>query len=400
MNVRFVLKTATSLLTILTFCILFVPLSFAKKGGGGKPPVEPPPPVEVSCANYDSAFPFFAYQKLKTGRKGAVSGTEIYLSNADGDCSILVYSSGSIDNRSDLSYRQNGNDGVIVWKQHTDETASRKDANRYQDIIKVVRFQTSNKEVTSSLPLSANTVAKSGDDTNGFRFIDLSHDGNTVLISYGDNTTTGGNGTINSIREMDISSCSSNCSLSAPLYSHTESGIHGLGYSPSGNRIYFASKYLNASAHALAGQTYVAFIEKQNGAWSVPRFVTSESNGAYSGDVSYFFQPDVAIADLGNGLTEVLAIEVYRAADQSHEVQVIDVGICSAAGSGDCVSSEDSFIEVNISDARFASFDNVSSANSLFFSSNSTDDIYEYTLGSGGSGLVTRAYGHQADAAN
>jgi hypothetical protein len=360
-------------------------------GGGGKPGGEDPPPEVTSCADKTSFFPAFAYTAQKLNSKG-IYGYDFYLSNADGDCAIKIHTSDYQGNDLEFSYSQNGNDGVLIWRQDNNEYAGRKDVDAQYDRIKMIRFQTSAIEVTASLPLASTTVAVTTANHNSFRYIDLSADGNKIAVSVGNNDA--GGETVNSISEIDVSSCFSNCSLSAPLLTSTESLTNGLGYSPFMDRIYYTGKYRDNSPDPLVGQYYIAFIENQGGSWSPPRFVTLSGNG-FHGDPSYFRQPDVAIADLGYGPTEVLAFHYLQSSDTSaFDVQIIDVGTCSAAGAGDCLSSGESSIFSDIFDGKNASFNDKSNATSILFTT-STGIIIEHDLISGYE--VNLADGFQAD---
>ena len=368
--------------------------------GGGKPPKDdPPPPIDgAACAQSASVFPAFAYTVQISGRKG-ISGYELYLSNADGDCSVKIHTNGYEGNDLEFSYSQNGNDGVLVWRQDNNENAGRKDVDAQYDRIKIIRFQISAKEVTSSLPLTSNTVAITTADHNSFRYIDLSEDGNKIAVSVGNNDA--GGLTLNSIREIDISSCSSSCSLSAPLLSSNEHITVGLSYNADQSRIYYTGKYRNDSPDPLVGQYYVAFIENQGSSWSSPRFITLSGNG-FHGSPSYFRQPDVAIADLGNGSTEVLVFHYSQYNDSgAYSAQIIDVGSCSTIGTGDCLSSGDSSIVKNVSNSQKVSFNDKINAISILVtesSSASSGNIVEFDLSSSASSV--RAYGFQADSAH
>ena len=391
MNVRFELKTVITFLTTLTLCFFLVPTSFAKKGGGGKPPPEPPPPVAPTCIDYSSAFPAFAYIKINTSRKGS---TKFYLSNAAGDCTVLIHTANIGAFTTDFAYRQNGVDGVLVWKQPYDENAGRKDATKYFDRIKMIKFQVGNKEVTSLFPLSVYEVASSTATNNGFDKIDLSPDASKIAVSYGNSDTP----PLHSIREIDISVCVTDCPM-IDLYSHEESLFNGLSYSTFGDRIYFTSKFNDDSSSPLAGQSYVGFIEKESSVWNVPpRILTISNNGSYSGNlaISDFRRTTVSIADFGDGATEIIAFDIDNR-EGFFITQVIDVGDCIVGGSGDCISTEESRIVKDIFDGYNANFDNGSNATSVLLST-SAGIIKRHNLSSGHEDNLVS--GDQADAAN
>src|SRR5210317_2258713 len=112
------LQVTTAALTIFIICTGQVEAK-GKPGGGN-----PPPPVSTSCADKASYFPSFVYSQNKTNRKGQISGNDLFLSNAAGDCQILIYSS-SVSTLVSLNYKQIGTEGIVVWAQSVDENAGR-----------------------------------------------------------------------------------------------------------------------------------------------------------------------------------------------------------------------------------------------------------------------------------
>ena len=403
MNAKLIKKTATNILIASILAIFFTTTGFAKKGGngGGKPGGEDPPPPETSCAGYASDFPAFAYTVQNRNRKGVV-GYDMFLSNADADCAVKIHTSGYKGNDLEFSYSQNGNDGVIVWRQDNNEYGGRKDADLQYDRIKMIRFQTEAEAVTSPLPLASSTVAVVTADHNSFRYIDLSADGNNIAVSVGNNDE---GFTINTIREIDISGCSSDCAVSSALYSHTEFAFVGLAYSSFGDRIYFTSAFRSASTDPRANQEYVAFIEKQLVSelvsWSVPRIVTISGNGLHGNNPSYFRQPDVAIANLSDGPTEVLAFHYSQFNVQDpNTLMVLDMKTCSATpgpDADDCLSTGESSIALDVSDGRNVSFNDKVDATSMLFTTDS-GIIIEHDLISGYE--IVLVDGFQADSAH
>jgi len=393
-----IMKVRKAAITASIILIISMGQVSAKPGnGGGKPGGGEEPPVVTSCSDKTSAFPAFAYTRLKTAKRNSISGFDIYLSNADGDCSVMVYSSSFGDKNIDLTYRQIGNDGIIAWRQNGDENAGRRDNAQLHDLIKVVRFQASNKEVTSALPLAANTVANSGHQFIGLNSIDLSQDGNTILFYHADGVTRAAEDVaVQTIREMDISSCLSNCNQNVLLFSSDIENFHNVSYSPSGNRIYFSGGI--HSGDVRVSQGYIAFIEIQNGVWSTRRELTYEGNGYYGSNFtgfSTFRDLDVALVDLGSGVpTEAVTYTFNNIATGQFYVHLIDMKNCSISGSGDCLSSGKSSFELSIEDAKFPDFNN----NALLFSADSSNNIYQYIFDSSNLSIV--ASGGEADSAN
>lgn len=388
-------RVAISVIAMLLICIAQVDAKPGNGGGKPKPPPEPPPPTETSCAGYVSDFPAFAYTVQK-GSSRRISGYDFYLSNVDGDCSIKIHTSDYNEGLLEFSYSQNLNNGVIVWRQSFNEYGGRKDADRLYDRIKLIRFETEAKAVTSSLPLASTTVAVTTANHNGFPNIDLSADGETIAVSVGNNDA---GFEINTISEIDISICSAECDISAPLITSAKHYIGGLGYSPFMDRIYYVGFYHDDPSEPLAGQRFVAFIEKQGIAWSDPRFVTLSGNGLH-GNSNYFRAPDVAVMDYGLGLTEVVAFNYeYYDSQWQDTLMILDVGNCSAtAGPGDCFSLGDASVFKNIADGGTdASFDNKFNATSLF-ATQDTSVIVKHDLLTNAEVIVTD--GFQADSGN
>lgn len=385
-------------ISVLTVLIIFLGQVAAKPGngnGGGNPGGEEPPPVETLCANKKSAFPSFAYTQIKRGRKNSVAGYDILLSNAAGDCFVLLVSVSDNSLKVNLKLKLSGSSGIVVWSQVNDETASkRSDAARY-DLIRAVRFQAENNAVTSIDTMK--TLLNSGSRDIEYSAIDLSSDGNTVLILQAEPSSSGVY--VNSIREMDISSCSSNCSVNTIFSELSDKVLLDANYNDVENRIYYSGYYRGISSNGpLASQGFISFIEDQTGSWSAPRFLTIEGNGLYGIDfsASYTFPDiDVASVDLGNGvITEAVSHTFTNVATGQLDTHVIDVGSCSVSGSGDCLSSDESSLTATIADAHYSNFH----SSSLLFSSVSTENIYQYNFNSSNLSLV--ASGNESDSAN
>jgi len=94
---------------ILAFSILalfVVPTGFASRGGnsGGEAS------AATSCDDKAMIFPASIYTRLNMGVNGGVSGFEIHLANADGDCSAMLFSSNAAESRISLSQHQKSGD--------------------------------------------------------------------------------------------------------------------------------------------------------------------------------------------------------------------------------------------------------------------------------------------------
>ena len=365
-------KVTTSSLLVLIICMGQVN---AKPGnGGGKPGGEDPPAV-TSCASFSSAFPAFVFNQVKLGRKGTISGHDIFLSNKDGDCTVKLASTSDNSDQIDLKLKADSFSGMVVWRQTNDDKASRKSGGERFDVIRSVNFQVSKKEVTSIS--SVQTLINSGSNDIEYNSIDLSVDAKTLLVMF---AQPGESSYYTSLHEMDISNCSSNCSLNIIYTESPDLVVLDAKYNDDSNRIYLAGYYKNiGSNESLAGVGYISFIENQIGSWSSQRHVALENNGLFGSDYSYpypFKYLDVASADLGSGATESVAYTFYNPATSHFEVQVIDAGNCTVSGSGDCLNRGEASIEVVIDDATDASL----TSNSVRFSSASNSDIFEYNF--------------------
>jgi len=385
-------KAITAALTVLILCMGQVD---AKPGnGGGKPGGGgEDPPATTSCASNPSTFPAFAYTRLNV-KKRSVSSIDFYLSNAAGDCSILIHTADVDENEVDLSYRQIGNNGVIAWSQGRDETQSRKSAAKDNFVIRVLRFQVSSKEVSSVQPVE--TVANSGDPYIYFDSIHLSPDGKSIVFIHSDSVVYGTY--IQTIREIDISNCSSNCVQSVIYAQSNVEQLSSISYGAYSDRVYYSGGFKSSSGDPRGSQGFISFIKNVGSSWSVPRELTYEGNGFYGSGFSgvvTFWELDAALVDFGNGvLTEAVSYRFNNIAMGQDDVHVIDVGTCSASGSGDCLSTGESSLEISLANASLPSL----GRDSLLFSSGSSDSIFEYVFNSEALSIV--ALGNEADSAH
>ena len=360
----------------------------------------------TSCTDSPSEFPAFAYIELKRSG-GPILGFDMYLSNADGDCSVLLHSIQAEESEIDLNYRQIGDLGIVAWRQWGDEFASGQKGRqsgdaKYHDVIRVIRFEISGKELTTALPLTPDTVANSGNRWLGFDSIDLSADGSKIVIYHFDALSRADEDVVvQTIREMDISNCSSDCSQ-AVIYASTDfENFHNVSYGLTENRIYFSGG-IHGAGDPRVGQGYIAFLDYQDGAWLGPRELTFEGNGYYGGDFSgsgTFRDIDVAAVDLGSGSpSEAVAYTFLNVETNKLDVHVIDAATCSVFGTGDCLSAGESDFVSSIADGRFPSFSNGPSDSKLLFSGYSSEEIFQFDLATNEVSRV--ASGNEADSKN
>ena len=111
MKTPIIAKVGLVILACSILAVFLVPAGFASIEGHGVGETS----AGTSCTDKTSTFfPAFIYTKLYMGRNGATSGFEIHLSDADGDCSGMLYSSTAAEGRMSFAYHQDNDDMVIV----------------------------------------------------------------------------------------------------------------------------------------------------------------------------------------------------------------------------------------------------------------------------------------------
>jgi len=104
-------KASSFILACSILAVFLVPAGFASREGHGDGETS----AGISCTDETSTFfPAFIYTRLYMGRNGSSSGFEIHLSDADGDCSGMLYSSNAAEGRMSFGYHQDNDDMVIV----------------------------------------------------------------------------------------------------------------------------------------------------------------------------------------------------------------------------------------------------------------------------------------------
>ena len=108
-----IIAKAVSIVLACSFLALFLaPAGFASRGDmlGGETA------TLASCGKTPGTFALFPSTRLNINQKGSVSGFEIHLSNANGDCSVMIYASNEEGYNTDPSDRQDINDMTIAWR--------------------------------------------------------------------------------------------------------------------------------------------------------------------------------------------------------------------------------------------------------------------------------------------
>ena len=145
---------------LLTVTALFC-LSFIATNVTAKKPVKPTPGNGgAACVDSVSYFPAFAYVEYFRPKKKQ-SAFNIYLSNAEGDCTVAVYSGELGPNGPVISYRyfdhgDGTGTGKIVWA---------KNADNYGDdpplpVIRMIEFRVADQVITETLPLSSELLLR------------------------------------------------------------------------------------------------------------------------------------------------------------------------------------------------------------------------------------------------
>ena len=85
-------------LGVIILALFLVPTSYAMKdvmSGDGS--------LETtSCSDKSSIFPSSLFTKLNKSHNGRVSGFELHISNAEGDCSTMIFSSNAAESSIEL----------------------------------------------------------------------------------------------------------------------------------------------------------------------------------------------------------------------------------------------------------------------------------------------------------
>lgn len=289
----------------------------------GEPP--PPPPVE-SCANATGVFPSFAYSRnIYEGKHGTLSGHDLYIANSDGDCSIRIHTNEATD-WLDVSYRQNGSQGLIVWKQSEETGLGRRDPDKGKPVVKMLAITVANGALINS-SVSTAYMHPIGNSVS-INDAELSPDGDTIFYSFEE--SDGAGGWVNSIHSIDVSGCTSECS-SQLIVGQIIGGVSGLSMNSSGQRLYFS----------VSDGVGIGFVEVANSSYSDIRIIASESDlgGNPAGDTSvgnWDFDGD-------GSASEVLAVGL----DTVFAADILDVTNCvttTPPSGSSCLASRESTI--------------------------------------------------------
>ena len=112
MKKTIVVEASSVILAFSILALFVVPAGFASRSGdsGGKAS------TATSCDDKAMVFPASIYTRLNTGVNGGVSGFEVHLANADGDCSAMLFSSNAAESRISLSQYQESGDMAFALR--------------------------------------------------------------------------------------------------------------------------------------------------------------------------------------------------------------------------------------------------------------------------------------------
>jgi hypothetical protein len=265
-------------------------------------------------------FPAMVYSKTKykTVKRGGgttvYDGSDIYLADSNGICSILILGS---TYQVAFSYKQIDTEARVAFLE----------ANS----IRLLKFTVANGSV-GSLPLSQSIVYTPSWTPGGVNDVELSADGQTIYFTEEIKTTDGK--WIDTLYSISLASCSASCPRQF-LYEFTEdSGVSGLSINSAGDRLYM-------SIHdRIPDIRTISFLTRnQDGTWSSLRHVVSDQ------DVGYESVSGFAATAIGrSNSTDLLAVLVESTSGVTTDI--IDVTVCVASSSSQdsCVRSGESAI--------------------------------------------------------
>ena len=300
MNVKF----ATP---ILLFGVLTTGQSMAAKP---TPPPPPPPPV-TSCPG---VFPAYAFTRDVTNVKGnrtIVVSTDLLVANETGECFIKI--ANSSNGIGVQGYRQNGANGRIIFDTNSG--------------LGMVNITASGGSVTSATPILPvyNNVA--------YHTVALSKDANTIYLI--DEVRDVNGNWVDTLKSVNIASCSSNCSAEAILFFGVNFSANYLAVNDADDRLYFGHH-----AKATNVQT-ISMIQKSAGVWG-----TSMRQVVSNQDLNYPTDGGFETNAYGHwGDAEVLAITVLRSVGS--EVQVLDITNCGPVGETSCLAAGEATVEAS-----------------------------------------------------
>jgi hypothetical protein len=311
-----------------------VKLSNGRKGKGttlfavkqkGKPTPPPPPPPTTSCSGAPGTFPAFSYAVARytiKGQRQIYDGSDVYIANSTGSCSILISPEGAGG-----SYRQIGQEGMIAYSH----------AAGYQ--IKVLRFRVQDGRIVEALPLSPSIVYSAPTDiAYGVNDVELSADGQTIYFT--DEYSPAEKHWQNTLKSIDLASCTSNCTPQVLYTFALDNGVAGLSVNTVNDRLYM-------SIHdRVPDIRTISYLQKESGVWSSLRHVVSHRDDASYSDIRGFGRTTWALWDYQHTAVpkDVVAYTLERTSGNT--VEIMDVTNCVVTPVGSSCFASDPNIRI------------------------------------------------------
>jgi hypothetical protein len=269
------------------------------------------------CAHSESFFPAFAY--VFTG--------EIFLSNAEGDCSISIYKEGEgiADVSSDISYRLFHDQGIgkIIWSRRSWDNSI---AGFTPSKTYLLEFSVDDGVITDPFPLVPRLLLEEPWNFGNIYHPDLSPDGDSFIVAaYESGETEGyiwefdipGDGPVDIDNKREVAYLIpseagglENATFHGPLY--------GLMNQP--NRVYFGYDYPDRK---------YAYVELNDGSRPTPVQVAERFEG-------HLDPGSIGLWDFGDGVKEVMSLS--GSVHGNGAIEILDVDACVANPDGDdCV---------------------------------------------------------------
>jgi len=296
------------LVSIMVFFCLTLVASSAVAKKPVKPPPEPEPGIGGAACVETELFPAFVYE---------ITG-ELFLSNAEGDCSIPIYRTDGLLMASNMSYRFLGDmvTGNGVGKIVLSERSLINRKTYAPPKIILVEFEVIDREITTTLPMTPRVLLEQPDDFS-VGFGDLSPTGDKIIVSASSEHPTGyiwefeipQSGMVEPENWNVLFTLEDDAGIMNPLY----------GLSDEQERIYFQYDWPDIK---------LVYIQKDPGSadWSQNPVLIAEDDSLFPGSGA------IGLWDYGSGLREVLA------AGSWDTIKIFDIDTCAGSippGSGD-----------------------------------------------------------------
>ena len=245
-------------------------------GGKAPPPPPPPPPPTQTCpVEAGIAFPALVYSKAKYkilkkfGGSQLYDGSDLYIANSTGTCSILIYPGTRDSSALSVSYRQIMENGSSVG-----HVAYVDGAGQQIKLLKFTVLKDADKFSVQGLPLSSSVVFAYNAPSSGINDVALSSDGQTIYFS--DEQLTSDGRWIDTVNSLDVSTnCSPVCPKTVIFDEFPDnSGVAGLSINDDEDRLYMAIHFRVPDIRTISR------LEKQtDGAWAFRNVVSDQDPG-------------------------------------------------------------------------------------------------------------------------